>query len=194
VDSRLLETRLQAIRLSPYRADLPARRPVRLGSSCRFPGMLLSPVTFQFTGQPSDPKTPPPVHARYAGYIAVRLVAHADCPVRCGTGNERRPGYSGIRVRPWVALSVGVRCSDTVAGRRRDRATEPASVRGAALAIVNGPRLDPPARRSQCAAPVDGYKEDRPPKPHAWLRGAVAIGRPDDSPRVHERLGSRRRL
>src|SRR5262249_24374126 len=79
-DSRLLETRLQAIRLSPYRADLPARRPVRIGSSRRFPGMLLSPVTFQITGQPSDPKTPPPVHARCAGHIAVRLVAHTEHP------------------------------------------------------------------------------------------------------------------
>ena len=39
----LLETRLQAIRLSPYRADLPARHPVRLGVSRRFPGMLFSP-------------------------------------------------------------------------------------------------------------------------------------------------------
>ena len=39
----LLETRLQAIRLSPYRADLPARHPVRLGMNCRFPGMLFSP-------------------------------------------------------------------------------------------------------------------------------------------------------
>ena len=39
----LLETRLQAIRLSPYRADLPARHPVRLGMSYRFPGMLFSP-------------------------------------------------------------------------------------------------------------------------------------------------------
>ena len=71
-----LETGIQAVWLSPYRADLPARRPVRLGSGCRFPGMLLSPVTFRITGQPSDPKTPPPVHARYAGYTAVRLVAH----------------------------------------------------------------------------------------------------------------------
>jgi hypothetical protein len=63
--------------ISPYRADLPAHRPVRIGSGCRFPGMLLSPFTFRITGQPSDPKTPPPVHARYAGYTAVRLVAHA---------------------------------------------------------------------------------------------------------------------
>src|SRR5260370_19707174 len=39
---RLLETRLQVIRLSPYRADLPARHPIRLGIpagflACYFP-------------------------------------------------------------------------------------------------------------------------------------------------------------
>src|SRR5262249_46194712 len=99
-DSRLLETRLQAIRLSPYRADLPARRPVRIGSSRRFPGMLLSPVTFQITGQPSDPKTPPPVHARCAGHIAVRLVAHTDHPFARGTGrpaNRTRVGAQSGR-------------------------------------------------------------------------------------------------
>jgi hypothetical protein len=79
-DSCLLETRLQAMRLSPYRADLPARRPVRIGNGRRFPGMLFSPITFRITGKPSDPKTPPPVHARSAGYIAVRLVAHTDHP------------------------------------------------------------------------------------------------------------------
>ena len=42
----LLETGIQAVWLSPYRADLPARRPVRIGSGCRFPGMLLSPSPF----------------------------------------------------------------------------------------------------------------------------------------------------
>ena len=41
----LLETGIQAIQLSPYRADLPARHPVRLGMNFRFPGMLFSPVT-----------------------------------------------------------------------------------------------------------------------------------------------------
>ena len=40
----LLETRLEAIRLSPYRADPSARHPVRLGVSRRFPGMLFSPA------------------------------------------------------------------------------------------------------------------------------------------------------
>jgi hypothetical protein len=53
-----------------------------------------------------------------------QVSARANCPVLCGTGNERQPGYPGIRVRPWVALSVDVRCSDTVAGRRRDGASK----------------------------------------------------------------------
>src|SRR6266545_3002339 len=39
----LLETRLQAVWLSPCRADPPARHPIRLGMDCRFPGMLFSP-------------------------------------------------------------------------------------------------------------------------------------------------------
>src|SRR6266849_6498982 len=43
----LLETRLQAITLSPYRADLPARHPIRLGMSCRFTGMLFSHTSFR---------------------------------------------------------------------------------------------------------------------------------------------------
>src|SRR5215211_3549489 len=38
----LLETGLQEIRPLPYRAGLPARRSVRLGSDRRFPGVLLS--------------------------------------------------------------------------------------------------------------------------------------------------------
>src|SRR2546426_12635468 len=46
---RLLETRLQVIRLSPYRAGLPARHPLRLGMSCRFPAWLCS-------HQPFDPR------------------------------------------------------------------------------------------------------------------------------------------
>jgi hypothetical protein len=35
-DFHLLETGIQAIRLSPYRADLPARRPVHLGTAAGF--------------------------------------------------------------------------------------------------------------------------------------------------------------
>ena len=42
VDLRLLEAGIQAIRLSPYRAGRPAGRPVRLGTTRRFPGMLRS--------------------------------------------------------------------------------------------------------------------------------------------------------
>src|SRR6185437_6913230 len=60
----LLETGLQVIRLSPYRADLPARHPIRLGMCCRFSGMLLSLIVLSDSGQPSDPEIPPPIPAR----------------------------------------------------------------------------------------------------------------------------------
>src|SRR5258708_34056520 len=43
----LLETRLQAITLSPYRADLPARRPVRLGTTSGFLACRFSPAPFR---------------------------------------------------------------------------------------------------------------------------------------------------
>jgi hypothetical protein len=72
----LLETRLQAVWLSPCRADPPARHPIRLGMDCRFPGMLLSPTTLSGPGQPSDPETSPLVSARCAGDTPVRFMAH----------------------------------------------------------------------------------------------------------------------
>src|SRR6266496_3196761 len=116
-DSCLLETRLQAMRLSPYRADLPARRPVRIGNGRRFPGMLFSPFTFRITGKPSDPKTPPPVHARSAGYIAVRLVAHADHPVRReGWRVLTDRGWRADRRRRWLCCRPGGRLDSRRAG------------------------------------------------------------------------------
>jgi hypothetical protein len=72
----LLETRLQAVWLSPCRADPPARHPIRLGMGCRFPGMLLSPTTLSGPGKPSDPETSPLVSARCAGDTPVHLMAH----------------------------------------------------------------------------------------------------------------------
>src|SRR5215469_16886261 len=63
--------------ISPYRADLPARPPRTHRQRLPVSWHAIVPFTFRITGQPSDPKTPPPVHARYAGYTAVRLVAHA---------------------------------------------------------------------------------------------------------------------
>src|SRR5260370_40741108 len=44
---RLLETRLQAIRLSPYSPGLPAPPPLRLGICCQLAGMLFSHLGFQ---------------------------------------------------------------------------------------------------------------------------------------------------
>ena len=59
---------------------------------------------FGITGQPSDPKTPPPVHAHYAGYIAVRLVAHTDHPVRPGADGV--PGNRVWRARDYYGGSA----------------------------------------------------------------------------------------
>ncbi len=60
-------------------------------------------------GQPSDPKTPPPVPARYAGYIAVRLVAHADHPVMRPADCRRRPSAQRPDRRAGARLSRALR-------------------------------------------------------------------------------------
>jgi hypothetical protein len=140
------------MRLSPYRADPPARRPVRIGNGRRFPGMLLSPVTFRITGQPSDPKTPPPFHARYAGYIAVRLVAHADHPVRRGRAVEPRSVHTQTVTRaacqstlPYCALRIGRPHSLIATAVSRDAVV--VLQQGAAVALlVAGCRKQPSSR------------------------------------------------
>lgn len=72
-----------------------------------------------------------------------------------GTGDERQPGYPGIRASGvsgstcGVARSADVRCSDTVAGRRRAGASK-RSRRGAPY-CQRRPILTPRARWSQCA-------------------------------------------
>jgi hypothetical protein len=72
----LLETRLQAITLSPYHADLPARHPIRLGVSCRFTGMLFSRTSFRIPVSHQIQRQSPLVPARCAGDTTVRLMAH----------------------------------------------------------------------------------------------------------------------
>jgi hypothetical protein len=72
----LLETRLQAITLSPYHADLPARHPIRLGVSCRFTGMLFSHMSFRTPVSHQIQRQSPLVPARCAGDTTVRLMAH----------------------------------------------------------------------------------------------------------------------
>ena len=66
---------------------------------------IVPDLSFRITGQPSDPKTPPPVHARYAGYIAVRLVAHADHPVMRPADCWRRPSAQRPERRVSARLS-----------------------------------------------------------------------------------------
>ena len=52
----LLEAGIQAIQLSPYHADLPARHPVRLGTAAGFLACYFPPVTLSSRGKPSDPE------------------------------------------------------------------------------------------------------------------------------------------
>jgi hypothetical protein len=73
---RLLETGLQVIRLSPYRADLPARHPVRLGMCCRLAGMLFSHSVFRLPVSHQIQRQSPLVPARCAGNTTVHLMAH----------------------------------------------------------------------------------------------------------------------
>src|SRR5438128_5479574 len=72
---RLLETRLQVIRLSPYRAALPARHPVRLGMCCRLAGMLFSHLAFQPPASLLLPRQFPLVSTRRASVITGHLWA-----------------------------------------------------------------------------------------------------------------------
>jgi hypothetical protein len=88
----LLETRLQAITLSPYHADLPARHPIRLGVSCRFPGMLFSRTSFRIPVSHQIQRQSPLVPARCAGDTTVRLMAHR--PLRALPVRRQRPGRS----------------------------------------------------------------------------------------------------
>ena len=151
----LLETGIQAVWLSPYRADLPAHRPVRLGNGRRFPGMLLSPFTFRITGQPPDPKTPPPVHARYAGYkqcASWRTHTAAACARRrlrgsrsviagvragAGPGAQRWGGIAAPATVP--AVRAGALCRSSRAGRppRVRESTEDVISAGEGLAIAS---------------------------------------------------------
>src|SRR3954453_4793207 len=71
----LLETGLKAIQLSPYHADPPTRRSLRLDTTAGFLACYFPLFTFRIVGQPSDPETAPLVPARYAGDTTLPLVA-----------------------------------------------------------------------------------------------------------------------
>ena len=133
----LLETGIQAIQLSPYHADPPARRSRTPGHDRRFPGMLFSPFTFRITGQPSDPETSPLVPARYASDTTLRLVAQLQHAPTAPTLDQRPPhAHSPPRRDRPTARRTGsvVLCTSTC--RSRD-VTE----------------FRHPQARSQCPAP-----------------------------------------
>ena len=124
----LLETGIQAIRLSPYRADLPARRPVRLGTAAGFLACYC-PLHLSDPGKPSDPGTSSspcrlrgryssaprgaPITAGVRAFFLASLVAERNA----GTGRDAPgsrtllyPGDPGPR-RPLPATFRGVRPS-----------------------------------------------------------------------------------
>jgi hypothetical protein len=152
----LLETRLQAVWLSPCRADPPARHPIRLGMDCRFPGMLLSPTTLSGPGQPSDPETTPLVSARCAGDTPVHLMAHRllrrlrhvpTPPAEHGPAHPR-PGRPGDGLSPGRfprSLRTGrqVRCPTLPLRHRHEYAAD--LPRGLPTGVFNQLRSRPPS-------------------------------------------------
>src|SRR5882757_1288312 len=60
----LLETRIQVIRLSPYRADLPARRSWYLDTATGLLACYFPSVTLSGRSKPSDPEITPLISAR----------------------------------------------------------------------------------------------------------------------------------
>jgi hypothetical protein len=124
----LLETRLQAITLSPYHADLPARHPVRLGVSCRFTGMLFSHVSFRTQVSHQIQRQSPLVPARCAGDTTVRLMAHR--PLR--TLRSETKGQAGAcpdRTRA-IPCKVRVACSRTACAELTATVTATAATNG----------------------------------------------------------------
>ena len=93
----LLETRLKAIQLSPYHADPPARRSLRLDTIAGFLACYFPLFTFRILGQPSDPETSPLVPAHYAGDTTLRLVARLQQPPATPAA---RPGRSPPLTQP----------------------------------------------------------------------------------------------
>src|SRR6476646_3165900 len=90
------------------------------------------------------------------------------------------------RSDPWIPNGPVSREMHGRQGARRRQGCQPASLRDASIRFGLGelpkPLVPPdlPLVLEPRPRPVAGGKEGRPPKPRAWLRGAVAIGRPDD--------------
>ena len=99
----LLETGIQAIQLSPYHADPPARRSLRLDTTAGFLACYFPRPPFRITGQPSDPETSPLVPARYASDTTLHLVAQLQhpppAPIAASTPARRRHSAT-LRTRP----------------------------------------------------------------------------------------------
>src|SRR6266702_6305795 len=100
----LLEARIQVIRLSPCRTDLPAHRPVHLGTVAGFLACCFPLIVLSDSGKPSDPEITPLIPARCAGYTTARLMAHSRCHITsladnlpCRRARTGRPYHACIR-------------------------------------------------------------------------------------------------
>jgi hypothetical protein len=92
----LLETRIQAIQLSPISRGSPGAPPHTPGHGHRFPGMLPSLLHLSAQGQPSDPEITPPISTCCAGDMTPRLVAHVGWAAQFG----QPPSEPGVRAFP----------------------------------------------------------------------------------------------
>jgi hypothetical protein len=77
----LLETGIQAIQLSPYRTDLPARRPIRLGTTAGFLACYFPRLPFRGRVSHQIQRHLLSIPARCAGDTTVRLMAHTGCKI-----------------------------------------------------------------------------------------------------------------
>jgi hypothetical protein len=111
---RLLETGIQAIRLSPYHADLPAAVP---DTWARPPVSwhAIFPCTLSDSGKPSDPEISPLISARCAGDTTVRLMAHGVCK----TVGSAFDGSNPSPATPAKSLATGSPLGSLAFGRGR---------------------------------------------------------------------------
>ena len=120
----LLETGIQAIQLSPYHADPPARRSLRLDTTAGFLACYFPRPPFRITGQPSDPETSPLVPARYASDTTLRLVAQLQrpppAPITASTPARGRTPPTIRRDRPRRSDETGSAASSTSTCRSHD--------------------------------------------------------------------------
>jgi len=116
----LLETGIQAIQLSPYRADLPARRPIRLGTAAGFLACYFPRSPFQGQVSHQIQRHLLSIPARCAGDTTVRLMAHTVCKTVgfAYSGSNPGPATQKPRSEPVAQSCVTGSCAQSKRFRR----------------------------------------------------------------------------